>query len=207
VLARWPAPPGRPTVRLYAHHDVQPAGDLFSWTTPPFAPAERGGRLYGRGTADDKAGITVHLAALRAHLGEPPVGVTVLVEGEEEIGSPSLGSFLDSYREELAADVIVLADGDNLEPGLPCFTTTLRGMVGCVVEVRALARPVRSGSYGGAAPDALTVLCRLLATLHDDQGDVAIEELTIARHQTSRRSRESAASGRRNALASPRASR
>jgi cysteinylglycine-S-conjugate dipeptidase len=180
VLAHWPPPPRRPTVLLYAHHDVQPAGDLNAWTTPPFDPAERGGRLYGRGTADDKAGITAHLAALRAYRGEPPVGVTVLIEGEEELGSPSLGPFLARYREELAADVIVLADGDNLEPGLPCFTTTLRGLVSCVVEVRTLARAVHSGSYGGAAPDALTALCRLLATLHDERGDVAVAGLSVA---------------------------
>jgi len=180
VLAHWPAPAGQPTALLYAHHDVQPPGEPGGWTTPPFDPAERDGRLYGRGTADDKAGIAAHLAALRAYHGRPPVGVTVLVEGEEEAGSPTLGPLLARYRKELAADVLVLADGDNLEPGRPCFTTTLRGLANCVVEVRALARGVHSGSFGGAAPDAPTALCRLLATLHDTRGDVAVEGLTTA---------------------------
>jgi cysteinylglycine-S-conjugate dipeptidase len=180
VLARWPVPAGQPLVLLYAHHDVQPPGDLDDWTTPPFGPAERGGRLYGRGTADDKAGIAAHLAAVRAYDGRPPVGVTMLVEGEEEAGSPTLGSLLARHREELAADVIVLADGDNIQPGRPSFTTTLRGLAACVVEVRALARGVHSGSFGGAAPDALTALCRLLATLHDPRGDVAVAGLTTA---------------------------
>jgi cysteinylglycine-S-conjugate dipeptidase len=177
VLARYPAPPGKPTVLLYAHHDVQPTGDPAAWTSGPFEPTERDGRLYGRGAADDKAGVAVHLAALRAFDGQPPVGVTVFVEGEEEIGSPTLGAFLERYRDKLAADVIVLADSANLEAGTPAFTTSLRGLTDCVVEVRALGHGVHSGGYGGAAPDALTALCRLLATLHDDKGNVAIAGL------------------------------
>jgi acetylornithine deacetylase/succinyl-diaminopimelate desuccinylase-like protein/uncharacterized membrane protein YkvA (DUF1232 family) len=181
VLARYPAPPGRPTVLLYAHHDVQPTGDPAGWTSPPFEPAERDGRLYGRGSADDKAGIAAHLAALRAHGGRPPVGVTVFVEGEEEIGSPTLGAFLERYRDKLAADVIVLADSVNFAVGTPGFTTRLRGLADCVVEVRALGHAVHSGGYGGAAPDALTALCRLLATLHDDQGNVAVAGLVTAK--------------------------
>ncbi|MBO0820255.1 MAG: M20/M25/M40 family metallo-hydrolase [Nocardiopsaceae bacterium] len=180
VLARYPAPPGMPTVLLYAHYDVQPTGDLGLWSSPPFEPVERDGRLYGRGTADDKAGIAAHLAALRFFGGRPPVGVTVVVEGEEEIGSPGLAAFIERYRDELTADVIVLADSVNAAAGQPALTTTLRGLTDCVVEVSALRHGVHSGVFGGAAPDALTALCRLLATLHDDSGRVAIKGLGTA---------------------------
>jgi acetylornithine deacetylase/succinyl-diaminopimelate desuccinylase-like protein len=181
VLARYPAPPGKPTVLLYAHHDVQPTGDPAGGVSPPFQPTERDGRLYGRGSSDDKAGIAAHLAALRAFDGRPPVGVTVFVEGEEEIGSPTLGAFLERHRDRLAADVIVLADSANFQLGTPALTTTLRGLAACIVEVRALEHGVHSGAYGGAAPDAVTALCRLLATLHDERGDVAVEGLVTAK--------------------------
>ena len=177
VIGRHPAPPGAPTVLLYAHHDVQPPGDPADWDTPPFEPVERGGRLYGRGAADDKAGIAAHLAAFLAHGSQPPVGVTVFLEGEEESGSDSLPALLDNHREALRADVIVIADSTNFDVGVPALTTTLRGLVNCIVEVRTLAHSVHSGMYGGIAPDALTVLSRLLGTLHDDSGDVAVEGL------------------------------
>lgn len=180
VLARYPAPPGMPTALLYAHYDVQPTGDPRLWSSPPFDPVERDGRLYGRGTADDKAGIAAHLAVMRFFGGSPPVGVTVVVEGEEEIGSPGLAAFIDRYRDELAADVMVVADSVNVAPGQPALTTTLRGLADCVVEVRALRHGVHSGMFGGAAPDALTALCRLLATLHDETGTVAIKGLGTA---------------------------
>lgn len=182
VIAHFPAPEGQPTVCLYAHHDVQPTGDLSLWTSEPFVATERTDalgeeRLYGRGTADDKGGLAVHLAALRAFDGKPPVGVTVFIEGEEEIGSPSLATIIERHHESLAADVFVIADSGNWEVGVPAFTTTLRGLADCVVEVATLDHTLHSGSFGGIVPDALTTLCRLLATLHDDNGRVAIEGL------------------------------
>jgi len=180
VIARHPAPPGAPTVLLYAHHDVQPEGDRGQWSSPPFEPTERDGRLYGRGSADDKAGIATHLAAFRAHGGRPPVGVTVFVEGEEESGSPSLGALLGAHRDALAADVIVIADSDNWSTEIPSLTVSLRGLVDCVVEVATLDHGLHSGLWGGVVPDALSVLVRLLAGLHDDDGNVAVQGL----HQT-----------------------
>ena len=177
VIARHPAPPGAPTVLLYAHHDVQPEGDAAQWTSPPFEPTERDGRLYGRGSADDKAGIATHLAAFRAHGGAPPVGVTVFVEGEEESGSPSLGTLLAEHRDLLAADVIVIADSDNWSTEIPSLTVSLRGLVDCVVEVATLDHGLHSGMWGGVVPDALSVLVRVLASLHDDDGNVAVAGL------------------------------
>ena len=175
VIGRFPAPEGRPTVCLYAHHDVQPTGDPDLWTSRPFEPDERDGRLYGRGAADDKAGFAVHLAALRAFDGRPPVGVTVFVEGEEEVGSPSIGTIIARHHDLLAADVYVIADSGNWDAGVPAFTTTLRGLADCVVEVRTLDHALHSGMFGGIVPDALTALCKLLGTLHDEAGNVAIE--------------------------------
>ena len=177
VIARHPAPAGAPTVLLYAHHDVQPEGDAGQWTSPPFEPTEHGGRLYGRGSADDKAGIATHLAAFKAHGGQPPVGVTVFVEGEEESGSPSLGRLLAAHRDALAADVIVIADSDNWSSDVPALTVSLRGLVDCVVEVATLDHGLHSGLWGGVVPDALSVLVRLLASLHDDDGNVAVAGL------------------------------
>ena len=177
VIAHQPGPPGSATVLLYAHHDVQPEGDAAQWDSPPFDPTERDGRLYGRGTADDKAGIATHLAAFRAHGGRPPVGVTVFVEGEEESGSPSLSRLLAAHRDKLAADVIVIADSDNWTAEVPALTVSLRGLADCVVEVATLDHGLHSGLWGGVVPDALTVLVRLLASLHDEEGNVAVPGL------------------------------
>lgn len=180
VIATWPAPEGAPTVLLYAHHDVQPTGPREGWTTDPFEPTERDGRLYGRGSSDDKAGVATHLAALRAFGGRPPVGVVLFVEGEEEIGSPSFTPFLQTYRDRLSADVIVVADSANWTAEVPALTTSLRGGVDCLVTLRVLEKSVHSGVFGGPVVDALTALTRLLATLHDDKGDVAIAGLVTA---------------------------
>jgi acetylornithine deacetylase/succinyl-diaminopimelate desuccinylase-like protein len=178
VVARRPGPPGAPTVLLYAHHDVQPPGDPLLWQSPAFEPVEHDGRLYGRGAADDKAGVVVHLAALRALGDELAVGVTVFVEGEEEIGSPTFEAFLHAHRDRLAADVIVVADSGNWRIGVPALTSSLRGLVDGVIEVRTLDHAVHSGMFGGAVPDATTAALRLLATLWDDAGDLAVAGLT-----------------------------
>jgi acetylornithine deacetylase/succinyl-diaminopimelate desuccinylase-like protein len=177
VIGKKAAPPGAPTVLLYAHHDVQPVGDRTLWESDPFEPVERDGRLYGRGAADDKAGIMAHVAALRAFGDRLPVGVVLFIEGEEEYGSDSLETLLEEHRYEIASDVIVIADSGNWDIGVPALTTSLRGIVNCFVEVRTLEHAVHSGMFGGAVPDALTALVRLLATLHDDAGDVADEGL------------------------------
>ena len=177
VWANFPGPEGTPTVLLYAHYDVQPTGDTDAWTSPAFEPTERDGRLYARGSADDKGGVALHVAALRVFDGKPPVGVKVFIEGEEEVGSPSMPTLLDRYRDELAADVYVVADSVNWEVGKPSLTTSLRGVADCQVTVSTLAEGLHSGQFGGVVPDALTALCRLLATLHDEAGNVAIEGL------------------------------
>ena len=169
---------GGPTVLLYAHHDVQPPGERSDWLSDPFEPTERDGRLFGRGSCDDKAGVVLHASTLLAHGGRPPVRVKVFIEGEEEVGSPNLEAFLSRYGDELRSDVIVLADATNWRAGVPGLTTRLRGLVDCVVEVRTLEHAVHSGMYGGPFPDALTALSRVLATLHDEKGNVAIEGLT-----------------------------
>ncbi|MFI5906906.1 dipeptidase [Dactylosporangium sp. NPDC051541] len=177
VIGRKPAPAGAPTVLLYAHHDVQPVGDLSQWRSDPFEPVERDGRLYARGVADDKAGVMAHVAALRAFGDDLPVGVVVFIEGEEEYGSESLEDLLREYRDDIAADVIVIADSGNWDIGQPALTTGLRGIVNGFVEVRVLENAVHSGQFGGAVPDALISLSRLIASLHDDNGDVAVEGL------------------------------
>jgi acetylornithine deacetylase/succinyl-diaminopimelate desuccinylase-like protein len=164
-------------VLLYAHHDVQPPGPADEWRTPPFEPVERNGRLYGRGSSDDKSGIIMHLGALAVFGKQPPVTLKIFIEGEEEAGSTGLAAMLSDNAELLQSDVIVIADAGNWRVGTPALTTSLRGITACVVEVRTLGSAVHSGAFGGVFPDAITALCRLIATLHDEGGNVAVPGL------------------------------
>lgn len=179
ILGEIPGPAGSPTVLLYAHHDVQPPGNSKDWNTDPFDPVQKEDRIYGRGAGDDKAGVVLHLGTLRAwnKLGDLPVGVKIFIEGEEEIGSPTFLEFLDKYKEELEADVIIVADSSNWKIGTPSLTTSLRGVVTVDVELAVLDHALHSGQFGGPILDAVTVMCKILSTLHDTQGNVAVEGL------------------------------
>jgi acetylornithine deacetylase/succinyl-diaminopimelate desuccinylase-like protein len=181
VVARRQAKNGKPTFLLYAHHDVQPPGNIEDWETPPFEPTLKNGRIYARGAADDKAGIVAHLTALetiRKVLGEDfDLGISVFIEGEEEAGSRTFRPFLNENRDILAADAIVVADSGNWTAEIPALTTTLRGMVSQVIEVSTIDHALHSGMYGGVVPDAMTAMIRLLASLHAPDGSVAVEGL------------------------------
>jgi len=177
VFGTAPGPPGAPTVLLYAHHDVQPEGPVEEWDSPPFEPVVRDGRLYGRGAADDKSGIAIHAAALRALGRSSSVTIKVLVEGEEECSTEHLPDLVQGHADLLRADVAVIADGGNYATGVPTLNTSIRGVTDCVVEVRVLAQAQHSGAFGGPIPDAITALSRIVAKLHDDRGDVAIPGL------------------------------
>jgi acetylornithine deacetylase/succinyl-diaminopimelate desuccinylase-like protein len=181
VVARRAARNGKPQILLYAHHDVQPPGDDSAWLTSPFEPVIKDGRMYGRGAADDKAGIVSHLAAIRTLVEvcgpDFEVGISVFIEGEEEAGSPTFRPFLEQNQDILKADCIVVADSGNWSETIPALTATLRGLVSQVIEVKTLDHALHSGMYGGAVPDAMTATIRLLASLHDQNGDVAVAGL------------------------------
>lgn len=177
VFAEIPAPEGAPTILLYAHYDVQPPGPATHWDTGPFDPYEKDGRIYGRGASDDKAGVVMHLGAVAAHGDSLPVGVQVFFEGEEEAGSISLEELLNKHSSLLHPDVIVIGDGGNWAVGVPALLTSLRGNVAVSFEISTLKSAVHSGQFGGVFPDALMSMSRLLASLHDDDGNVAIEGL------------------------------
>ncbi|MFP3579085.1 M20/M25/M40 family metallo-hydrolase [Arthrobacter sp. SIMBA_036] len=186
VMARRQPAPGQTTVLLYAHYDVQPPGRLADWLSPPFDSVARDGRLFGRGVADNKGGIMLHVAAVRAVLHElgpdSGLGLIVLIDGEEEAGSPSLPELLDHelslpHDQPLKPDVMIIADSGQWKVGTPALTTSLRGLILGTIEVRVLDHALHAGTYGGPLVDAITVLSRLIATLHDDDGNVAIAGL------------------------------
>ena len=177
VVGEIPAPPGAPTVLLYSHYDVVAAGDESEWSSPPFEPTERDGALYGRGAADTKSNILMHVGALRAWGGRPPVGIKLCIEGYEEIGSGALLGYPPTDPGLFQADTLVIGDMGSMSPGVPTLTTALRGMANVTLEVRTLESGKHSGQYGGAAPDALITVLRALASLHDEHGDVAVAGL------------------------------
>jgi acetylornithine deacetylase/succinyl-diaminopimelate desuccinylase-like protein len=184
VVATRAAKNGRPTVMLYAHHDVQPPGADADWETEPYVPTVRGDRLYGRGAADDKAGVMVHIASINA-LAEQGIdhidlGIVLFIEGEEEYGSPSFTSFLKQHHESLRADVIVVADSENWNVDTPALTVGLRGNVTFTLTIRTLDHASHSGMFGGAVPDAMLAMIKLLGSLHDAEGSVAVNGLTTA---------------------------
>jgi acetylornithine deacetylase/succinyl-diaminopimelate desuccinylase-like protein len=177
VTGEIPAPPGAPTVLLYSHYDVVPAGDEAAWSSPPFEPTERDGAIVARGAADTKSNILAHVGALRAWGGRPPVGIKLCIEGYEEIGSGALPAYPATDPARFQADALVIGDMGSIRPGIPTLTTALRGMANVTVEVRTLESGKHSGQYGGAAPDALLAVVAALASLHDERGDVAVAGL------------------------------
>jgi acetylornithine deacetylase/succinyl-diaminopimelate desuccinylase-like protein len=179
VLGEWRnAGPDAPTVLIYGHYDVQPPEPLELWTTPPFEPSVRDGRVYARGSVDDKGQLYLHVKALEAHLaarGTLPVNVVVLAEGEEEVGSDHLAGFVEQNAERLRADVVVISDSTMFAPGLPTLLFSLRGLAYLQIDVQGPNRDLHSGSYGGAVVNPAMALARILATFHDADGRVAIE--------------------------------
>jgi cysteinylglycine-S-conjugate dipeptidase len=177
IMGEIPAPPGAPTVLLYGHYDVVPAGEESKWSSPPFEPTERDGALFGRGTADSKSNLMAHIGALRAWEGRPPVGIKIVIEGEEEVGGGALTTYPQQDPDLFRCDAMLIMDMGSVRPGVPTLTVGLRGMANVMIELDTLAGPKHSGQYGGAAPDALIAILHALASLHDEHGDVAVAGL------------------------------
>jgi acetylornithine deacetylase/succinyl-diaminopimelate desuccinylase-like protein len=178
VLGEWrKAPTGAPTILVYGHYDVQPAEPLELWDSPPFDPVIRDGRIYARGSVDDKGQLFLHVKALEAHLatkGSLPCNVIVLAEGEEEVGSEHLSAFVEANRERLACDGVVISDSSMFAPGLPSILSSLRGLAYFQIDLEGPTSDLHSGSYGGAVVNPAMALARILATFHDANGTVAI---------------------------------
>jgi len=184
VFAATPPVPGRPVVMVYGHYDVQPPGPPAAWDTPPFSPVVRGPWLVGRGASDDKGQLFVHIKAVESWLrsGGPPLGVKLLFEGEEEIGSPSLEAALRAHRSLLAAHIVMVSDSPMPAPGRPAITTSLRGSLGFEIEVRRAGEDLHSGIFGGAVPDPIEILCHVIATLQDRSGHITVSRFHDAVH-------------------------
>ena len=178
VLAQTETDSSKKTVLLYAHHDVQPVGDINKWATDPFKPEIIEGRLFARGSGDNKAGVVTHYEVVKNLLETLPVNIKIFIEGEEEIGSPYMSEFIAENREDLEADVIVIADSGNIKSGVPTITTSLRGLVDGVIVVDQQMEPVHSGLGGGVVPDAFMILSRIISSFHNDKGELLIEGLT-----------------------------
>ena len=177
VLAQTEQDSNRKTVLLYAHHDVQPVGDLELWETNPFSPEIIDGRLYGRGSGDNKAGVVTHHQVVKRLKDDLPVNIKIFIEGEEEIGSPTMEKFITENKEDLEADVIVIADSGNIKSGIPTVTTSLRGLVDGTIVVNQPMKAVHSGLGGGIVPDAFMILSKIIASFHNEKGELQIEGL------------------------------
>jgi acetylornithine deacetylase/succinyl-diaminopimelate desuccinylase-like protein len=178
VVAHTEIDPAKKTVLLYAHHDVQPVGDETLWNTDPFEPQVIDGRLFGRGSGDNKSGVVVHYNVVKQLLDDLPVNLKIFIEGEEEIGSPTMTEFINQNRDALESDVIIIADSGNVRIGTPTITTTLRGLVDAIIEVDQPMRPIHSGVGGGVVPDAFLVLSKIISSFHNEKGELLIEGLT-----------------------------
>lgn len=178
VVAHTEIDPAKKTVLLYAHHDVQPVGDETLWKTDPFEPQVVDGRLFGRGSGDNKSGVVVHYHVVKQLLDDLPVNLKIFIEGEEEIGSPTMTEFINQNRDALESDVIIIADSGNVRIGTPTITTTLRGLVDAIIEVDQPMRPIHSGVGGGVVPDAFLVLSKIISSFHNEKGELLIEGLT-----------------------------